>query len=412
MYAMHDALRRELRHIADTAARADGDPREILRTAPGWDLFKTALRAHQQAEDAALWPVLRTALAGRPYDLAVLEALEAEHAGLDPLLAAIDEATADDSGPDLLVDLVGALVAGLRGHLRHEEEAALPLIRAAMSGRQRARFARAHAERIAPDACRILPWLLDDADEHTATALLAALPRSARRAYRQWQAAYAALDRWSGRAPAKPAATAPAGTGRTDSTRPPRRSLPEPARHAPIDPVTPDPPTHLSAPRTGRHQVDDDPQRRRDVAAIRRLVARVEEYRNDPARFIPLHTPDVSVVNFNGRRVGDRVTLERTMTRASTSPPADVSSRTSIHDIRFIGSDVAIVACVEHVFDNRYAPLREGPDTRLPARTGQVTYVLARRPGAGADRTPGAGGEPEAESGWLISSAQTTLMAI
>ncbi|MET7299189.1 hypothetical protein [Embleya sp. NPDC005575] len=73
---------------------------------------------------------------------------------------------------------------------------------------------------------------------------------------------------------------------------------------------------------------------------------------------------------------------------------------------------MAIVACVEHVFDNRCTPLRDGPDSRLPVRMGQLTYVLVRHPDAGADRAPGAEGEPDAEHGWLISSAQTTPMAI
>ena len=57
-------------------------------------------------------------LADRPDDLALLDALEAEHATIDPLLAAIDSALADrDSGPARLGELADALTTALRGHL-------------------------------------------------------------------------------------------------------------------------------------------------------------------------------------------------------------------------------------------------------------------------------------------------------
>jgi hypothetical protein len=39
-YAMHNALRRELEHIAKITARADDDPRRILASAAGWEMFK------------------------------------------------------------------------------------------------------------------------------------------------------------------------------------------------------------------------------------------------------------------------------------------------------------------------------------------------------------------------------------
>jgi hypothetical protein len=44
MYAMHHALRRELERIARITARPDDDPRHVLATAAGWEMFKTYLR--------------------------------------------------------------------------------------------------------------------------------------------------------------------------------------------------------------------------------------------------------------------------------------------------------------------------------------------------------------------------------
>ncbi|MFE5868756.1 hemerythrin domain-containing protein [Streptomyces roseifaciens] len=205
-YAMHNALRRELHHLARATARAHPDPRNVLRTAAGWELFRSALHAHHAAEDDALWPSLRQALYGRPLSLVRLEAIEAEHAALALLLEAIDQALAGpdaglDAGPDLLGELTGSLVTGLRGHLRHEEEAVFPLVQAILSKEQWEHFGRVHAQRIEADAARILPWLLDGVAEQTVAAVLRQiLPESAHHAYtHRWQPAYALLDRWGTR---------------------------------------------------------------------------------------------------------------------------------------------------------------------------------------------------------------------
>ncbi|NUR93223.1 MAG: hemerythrin domain-containing protein [Nonomuraea sp.] len=198
MYAMHDALRRELEHIARITARRDGDPRAVLRTAVGWDLFNRSLHVHHTAEDDALWPALRETLADRPDELSLLEAMEAEHAAIDQVIEAINGALSDPgSGLDALADMADALVSGLNGHLRHEEAQALPLIQAFASPQQWAHFGQVHAQRIGPDVPRLLPWLLDGADERTTATLLAPLPDPARAAYTtQWQPAYAGLTRW------------------------------------------------------------------------------------------------------------------------------------------------------------------------------------------------------------------------
>ncbi|UCM89675.1 hemerythrin domain-containing protein [Streptomyces marincola] len=198
MYAMHDALRRDLRHVAHITSRADRDPGEALRAAEGWDLLKHGLHVHHRAEDDALWPALRGNLAGRPGDLALLEAMEAEHAALAPLVEALDHALSDSGAPQQLPgDLADSIVTGLTGHLAHEEEAALPLVQEAVTQKQWAHFCQVHAEMIHSSAPRLLPWLLDGADEHTVTRTLASLPRPERQAYEhQWLPAYAELDPW------------------------------------------------------------------------------------------------------------------------------------------------------------------------------------------------------------------------
>ncbi|WP_020385680.1 hemerythrin domain-containing protein [Kribbella catacumbae] len=203
MYAMHGALRREAEHLAEVTTRVGTDPRAVLRTAAGWELFKTSLHAHDSAEDDALWPVLRQALAGRPADLTLLEVMEAEHIALCQVIEAIDEALGEpEEGLGRLGDLTDSLVTGLSGHLRHEEDQALPLIQAVATQEEWTRFGQVHAQRIGAGVPRILPWLLDGASSQVVAAILAQLPEPARQAYEhQWRPVYAALDLWHHRDP-------------------------------------------------------------------------------------------------------------------------------------------------------------------------------------------------------------------
>jgi iron-sulfur cluster repair protein YtfE (RIC family) len=198
MYTMHDALRRELVRIARVTARTDDDHRRVLRAAVGWEMFKAYLRVHHTSEDAAVWPVMSQALAERSDDLALLDAMEAEHAAVDPLLDAIDAALADrEAGLERLGDLLDALHAALTGHLVHEETEALPLIDATLTEQQWRHFGDLHGRRIGADAPRYLPWLLDGASPQRTAVVLGRLPEQLRVAYQdEWLPAYTRLDLW------------------------------------------------------------------------------------------------------------------------------------------------------------------------------------------------------------------------
>lgn len=190
MYAMHDALRRDLGALAKAAARRT----PLLRTAAGWELFKKALLTHHVAEDEALWPAMRVRLADRPDDLALLDAMEAEHARIDPLIEAIDAALA---GADGVSDLTDALAIELTAHLAHEEKEALALIDATVTEQDMAAFGAAHTVRYGPDVSRILPWLLDGAADDTAAQIVGSLPEPVRNAYRDaWLPAHRAAELW------------------------------------------------------------------------------------------------------------------------------------------------------------------------------------------------------------------------
>ncbi|WP_084963218.1 hemerythrin domain-containing protein [Thermoactinospora rubra] len=198
MFAVHDALRRELTHLARITSRTGDDPRRLLAAAVGWELFKGYLHVHHTSEDDKLWPAMRRAVAGRPDDLALLDAMEAEHAVIDPLLAAIDAAVADaDSGHERLGGLVDQLTTDLTGHLKHEETDALPLIGATLGEREWTEFGQEHSRRVGPDARGYLPWVLDGMDEERRAAILGRFPEHLRETYaRDWRPAFEQISRW------------------------------------------------------------------------------------------------------------------------------------------------------------------------------------------------------------------------
>jgi len=184
MYAVHDALRRDLQLVAPMTARSEG-----------WDLFERLLHAHHVAEDDALWPVVRETLAGRTEDLALLDEMAAEHDALGPLLEIIDDAL--DRG-ESAAGARADLAARLQEHLVHEEEAALPLIDRTLDEEQWMEFGEAAAARIGHDMPHFLPWLLDSADAGRTKEILGGLPDPVQQTYRdEWQPAYAAKDWWA-----------------------------------------------------------------------------------------------------------------------------------------------------------------------------------------------------------------------
>jgi hemerythrin-like domain-containing protein len=132
MYVMHRAFRRDLDAFAAVV------PTIAVEDRPRWELvrrrfafFGNVLHKHHSGEDALMWPLL----AERGADLTILDALEAEHAGIDPLLASAGQdlmALADGSGDattrDRLALTTVELRDGLKAHLAHEERDGMALV--------------------------------------------------------------------------------------------------------------------------------------------------------------------------------------------------------------------------------------------------------------------------------------------
>lgn len=200
MLAIHLALRRDLDRLGRIAARPDDNPARLLRAAAGWEQFKTFLVAHHTAEDQALWPVLREAVAANPDQVALADALEEEHSVIEPLLASIDAAAADpDDGHQRFGDIIDELISKLSGHLTHEETEGLALIDASLTPERWQHFAAVNADLVRPEAPNYMPWLLSEADQQTLDAVLGKFPPQMLTAFReQWAPAYAARDLWKG----------------------------------------------------------------------------------------------------------------------------------------------------------------------------------------------------------------------
>ncbi|MCW2765721.1 MAG: hypothetical protein JWO11_1680, partial [Nocardioides sp.] len=134
MYVMHHAFRRDLRWFAIAVPRTPledvGTWRATLRR---WELFAESLHHHHRGEDTWLWPALMERADGN--ELVTLQAMEAEHDEIDPLLSACTSclgrladgsATADERAA-LAVRLVAARES-LGRHLAHEETDGLRII--------------------------------------------------------------------------------------------------------------------------------------------------------------------------------------------------------------------------------------------------------------------------------------------
>jgi hypothetical protein len=204
MLAAHAAFRRDLAQLARAAGFADlPDPGRRASVRAGWELFKRQLHLHHTAEDEIVWPALRERLPRSDHAQSVLDAMEAEHQQIDPLLAAVDGAfdRADNghrADARAIGDAADALATTLTGHLTHEERDGLPLIGMALTSAEWRRVGfRIVRENGLSAGGEMFAWLADGADPDQAAAVIGTLPPPARLAYRAiWRPRYRRTSRW------------------------------------------------------------------------------------------------------------------------------------------------------------------------------------------------------------------------
>jgi hypothetical protein len=142
MYLMHYGFRRDLTQFAAAAAETPiGDRPAWQRLAKRWELFSLVLHGHHTGEDEVLWPLLLSRVADAKDDHArqTLDAMEAEHGEIDPLLASCADGfrrlaeTADPDARAALVVRLAATAQRLGEHLGHEETDAMQLVQRYLS---------------------------------------------------------------------------------------------------------------------------------------------------------------------------------------------------------------------------------------------------------------------------------------
>ncbi|SBW23368.1 hemerythrin domain-containing protein [Protofrankia symbiont of Coriaria ruscifolia] len=187
MYAAHAAFTRDLQRLRLAYER--GDVRTPAARAR-WATFTKQIHIHHQAEDTALWPLLRNK-ALRPDEITVLDEMEAEHAQIDPHLEHIDNALASDNAASLM-ESIDTFATSLTVHMRHEENEALPLVEAYLGPDGWAAFtATIRKTQGLRGGAEFLPWLLDDASEVIQAKVLGLLPPPVRFLYRRiWAPKY------------------------------------------------------------------------------------------------------------------------------------------------------------------------------------------------------------------------------
>ncbi len=181
MRAIHAGLRRDaarLQALAPQLEQPGGAPRGVPK---GWATFRQTLQVHHSAEDDDLWPVLRSHLTD-DQDLHQVDLMVQEHRGLGAAIDAVDAALVSGVGVAAAARELGEV---LGRHLDHEEQHVFPLLERHLSRREWRRFLRTERRRRAPrERPEFLTWVLDDASDQDAAAVLAELPRPAHLVYR------------------------------------------------------------------------------------------------------------------------------------------------------------------------------------------------------------------------------------
>lgn len=165
MYLMHHAFRRDLDKFVAAAKHTPEEDRTTWGLlSRRWAFFAEVLHNHHSAEDAGLWPWLLEH--GSPGDRTTLEAMEAEHETIDPLLRECAEGLQrlahheDEAARAALAVRLAVTRASLARHLAHEETDAMAILQRTMTPEEWSAIEAEHfKKRLAPQfVIQIVPW--------------------------------------------------------------------------------------------------------------------------------------------------------------------------------------------------------------------------------------------------------------
>jgi iron-sulfur cluster repair protein YtfE (RIC family) len=200
MIVAHDAFRRDLTKMARAATPANlRDPGKRESINNGWEIFKHQLHLHHSGEDDFLWPSMRKNMGSSEFAMSTLDAMEAEHERIDPLLATVETSFADETSDEhLLSGAIDELTTTLLAHLGHEERDTLPMIGEALSAKEWKGVMGEMRKQVGlAGGAEFFPWLLDGAPQEREEAMLANMPGPGRMLYRRsWKPKYEKTSHW------------------------------------------------------------------------------------------------------------------------------------------------------------------------------------------------------------------------
>ncbi|MBV9379042.1 MAG: hemerythrin domain-containing protein [Streptosporangiaceae bacterium] len=206
MLLAHRTFRKEFAALAREAATPH-DPARGAALDDQLGLILRGLHLHHTGEDTEIWPLL---LRRAPQAAPVLDAMEAEHHELDPLIA-----QAGDTSLPLTerAGVLSELSKRLGAHLDREEREALPLIERHIPAAEWAAIEERIMKKLGkdlPDAAGLLMWYASPEERRE---FFAGIPAILQLMYRlSWRRRYArrVARTYGGAAPAAHATPAPA----------------------------------------------------------------------------------------------------------------------------------------------------------------------------------------------------------
>ena len=186
----HRAFRREFGRLAVAAAEAPtSGPRAAEVKAAIEAQIGTMTRSlhnHHHGEDERIWPQLRER---DPAGAVVLDALEAEHAEIDPLIKVVDDTSKPLSVRSVALEQLSVLI---NRHLDHEEESALPLIRRHFGADEWEGDGKRHMKETRADLPMFACIMFDHMTAQEIADVIAAAPKILGWMYKlSWRRAYA-----------------------------------------------------------------------------------------------------------------------------------------------------------------------------------------------------------------------------
>lgn len=173
---LHHAFKREVARLRKGVQRVDlADRAATEGLARRFAFFSATLHHHHQGEDQYLFDRVRPR--ATPEEVAVLDAMDAEHGALKLALDRLDHdfrTLSPDSDPATIAADFDELHTVLDAHCAHEERAGVPIVQKHVTSEDLKEFMT--YTRSAPDSMMVLAWACDGATSEQEASTWGMLP--------------------------------------------------------------------------------------------------------------------------------------------------------------------------------------------------------------------------------------------